>query len=339
MSTLPGVPPPSPTNPAAGTTPPAGAPTAPPGTVTAAHAPGAEPPGGETPPTAPPGTTPPVATPPREAPPATAPGAPGTGQPATGTPAQIILTPPGTIFQVAGGPYTVPVSINNAMRVSTITLTISYNPAVLKVRTASDGTFMRQGGVTASFTPKIDPNGGRVDIVISRTSDQTGASGSGLLAALLFDAVGAGASQISVSGLAVGPDGAPVALTMAPVTVTVRWRGGRREVGGAEMQSRGNKRGFTFVELLVVCTILLILASAIMPLAKVSMQRQREAELRRALREMRMAIDKFKDAADAGGISAFDIKPGAENYPASLEVLVEGVTKANDATGIKLKFL
>jgi general secretion pathway protein G len=97
--------------------------------------------------------------------------------------------------------------------------------------------------------------------------------------------------------------------------------------------------GFTFIELLVVCAILLILASAVMPLAKVTIQRQREAELRRDLREMRTAIDKFKDAADAGAISAFDIKAGSENYPASLELLVDGVGKANDATGVKLKFL
>ena len=98
-------------------------------------------------------------------------------------------------------------------------------------------------------------------------------------------------------------------------------------------------RGFTFVELLVVCTILLILASAIMPLAKVSIQRQREAELRRALREMRTAIDKFKDAADAGAIAPSEIQAGSENYPPSLETLVNGVTKNNDATGVKLKFL
>jgi general secretion pathway protein G len=39
--------------------------------------------------------------------------------------------------------------------------------------------------------------------------------------------------------------------------------------------------GYTFVELLVVVTILLILASAVMPLAQVVSQRQREAELRR----------------------------------------------------------
>jgi general secretion pathway protein G len=99
------------------------------------------------------------------------------------------------------------------------------------------------------------------------------------------------------------------------------------------------ERGFTFVELLVVSTILLILASAVMPLARVTVQRQREAELRRALREMRTAIDKFKDAADAGMIAAQDLRAGSENYPPDLETLVEGVAVNNDQTGRKLKFL
>ncbi len=97
--------------------------------------------------------------------------------------------------------------------------------------------------------------------------------------------------------------------------------------------------GYTFVELLVVATIIMILASAIMPLAKVTARRNREAELHRALREMRTAIDKFKDAADLGQIGSLDLKVGAENYPADLDQLVEGVTAANDATGRKLKFL
>ena len=55
-----------------------------------------------------------------------------------------------------------------------------------------------------------------------------------------------------------------------------------------------SSRGFTFIELLVVSTLLIILASAAMPLARVTVQRQREVELRRSLREMRTAIDKFK---------------------------------------------
>jgi len=85
--------------------------------------------------------------------------------------------------------------------------------------------------------------------------------------------------------------------------------------------------------------MLLVLASAIMPLTKVTMQRMREAELRRDLREMRTAIDKFKDAADLGQIGATDLKAGAENYPPDLETLVNGVGAVNDQTGRKLKFL
>jgi general secretion pathway protein G len=98
-------------------------------------------------------------------------------------------------------------------------------------------------------------------------------------------------------------------------------------------------QGFTFIELLVVTTILIILASAVMPLAKVTIQREREAELRRALREMRTAIDAYKDAVDRGLIAATDVRAGSEGYPADLETLVEGVTRANDASGTKLKFL
>jgi len=97
--------------------------------------------------------------------------------------------------------------------------------------------------------------------------------------------------------------------------------------------------GYTFVEMLVVATILVVLASAILPLAKVTSQRMREAELRRALREMRTAIDKYKDAADTGQIGSLEIKAGSENYPPDLDTLVEGVAAANDATGRKLKYL
>ncbi|PYR71466.1 MAG: hypothetical protein DMF86_25845, partial [Acidobacteria bacterium] len=83
--------------------------------------------------------------------------------------------------------------------------------------------FMRQGGVTASFTPKIDAAAGRVDIAIARAGDQIGASGTGLLAALLFDAVAPGGSIITVAGVANAPDGSAVQVAFAPpVTVTVR---------------------------------------------------------------------------------------------------------------------
>jgi len=166
-------------------------------------------------------TTPPGGTvPPRDV--TTTPAAPPGAAAPAGNTAQVIITPPGTEFRVAGGPYTVPVSINNAARVSVVTLTVTFNPNVLRVRTATDGTFMHQGGIVTTFTPRIDAATGRVDIAITRTADQSGASGAGLLAALIIDAVGPGGSMISVSGVANTPEGAPVPLQFSPVTVTVR---------------------------------------------------------------------------------------------------------------------
>ena len=99
------------------------------------------------------------------------------------------------------------------------------------------------------------------------------------------------------------------------------------------------QRGYTFIELLIVTTVLLILASAVMPLAQVTMQRQREAELRRTLREMRTAIDAFKNAVDLGLIPTTELEPGNEGYPPSLEILVEGVSAANDTSGRQFRFL
>jgi general secretion pathway protein G len=108
-----------------------------------------------------------------------------------------------------------------------------------------------------------------------------------------------------------------------------RWTGPRLD----------DTRGYTFVELIIVTTIILILASAVQPLVRVTIQRQKETELRRALRDMRDAIDKFKESADAQMIPATELKPNSEGYPPDLESLVEGVSVANDATGRKLKFL
>lgn len=97
--------------------------------------------------------------------------------------------------------------------------------------------------------------------------------------------------------------------------------------------------GFTFIELLVTTAVLMVLASAALPLARVTMKRQRESELRRSLREMRTALDKFKDMADSQVIAPMEVPFGSEGYPRSLTALVEGVARNNDATGSKIKLL
>jgi general secretion pathway protein G len=108
---------------------------------------------------------------------------------------------------------------------------------------------------------------------------------------------------------------------------------------GILRRRRSGQAGYSLVELLAVTVVLLVMASAVLPLTRVTIQRTREAELRRSLREMRTAIDRFKDAADLQQIAAQDLKAGAEGYPESLETLVEGVRANGDASGRKLKFL
>jgi general secretion pathway protein D len=132
---------------------------------------------------------------------------------------QVILTPPGTEFRVGGGPYTVPISITGASQLSSISLTITYNPAALRVRTVQEGSFMRAGGVAAAFTQQADQTTGRIDIAIVRTGDVTGVAGTGMVAAVLFDAVAAGPANVTVTGTAAGPGGGPVPLEFAPVPI------------------------------------------------------------------------------------------------------------------------
>ena len=97
-------------------------------------------------------------------------------------------------------------------------------------------------------------------------------------------------------------------------------------------------RGVTYLELIATATILMILASAILPMGRVAVQRQREIELRRELRTMRRAIDQYKLAVEQGQIGGTDVKLGSEGYPEDLEILVKGVRRVGTVDR-KLKFL
>jgi general secretion pathway protein G len=88
--------------------------------------------------------------------------------------------------------------------------------------------------------------------------------------------------------------------------------------------------GTTLLELILATGILMILASAVVPLARFTVKRQREVELHRALREMRNAIDHYKDAADRGLIR---VEAGTEGYPPDLDTLVNGVDMGSTNIG------
>jgi hypothetical protein len=125
-------------------------------------------------------------------------------------------------MRVGSGPYTVPISVAGATRLSTLTLSITYNPALVRVRNVQEGTFMRQGGITPAFSSQIDEKSGRIDIVVTRPGDQTGASTSGLLAAILVEPLIAGTGSLGLTGSATVPGGASAALQFLPAGITVR---------------------------------------------------------------------------------------------------------------------
>jgi type II secretory pathway component GspD/PulD (secretin) len=153
------------------------------------------------------------------------PGAPAGGGPPGFTVApsggQIVLSPPGPEFLVSAGPYTVPVSIIGASQISSVTLTITFNPSALRVRAVQEGSFMRTGGVAATFTQQVDAATGRIDIAIVRTGDQTGVAGTGLLSAIVFDAVGGGPANLAITGSATDSRGMPLPLQFGLATPVV----------------------------------------------------------------------------------------------------------------------
>ena len=113
-----------------------------------------------------------------------------------------------------------PLSVVNAVRLSTITITLTYDASLLRVRSVNEGSFMRSAGASATFTQQSGP--GRLDITVTRSADAVGATGTGLLGAVLFDAVAPGTSPLSVTGTATGPGGTEMGLQFRSASITIQ---------------------------------------------------------------------------------------------------------------------
>lgn len=81
---------------------------------------------------------------------------------------------------------------------------------------------MRQGGNTPAFTQQVDATGGRIDIAITRPGDQTGAQGTGLLAAIMFEPIAPGQTALTATGVGTVVGGGSAVLQFAPSAVIVK---------------------------------------------------------------------------------------------------------------------
>lgn len=123
---------------------------------------------------------------------------------------------------------------------------------------------------------------------------------------------------------------------------------------------RGDRSGYTLLELVITLTVLAVLVMGTIPMAQNAVQRQKEVRLRETLRQIRNAIDEFKrdsvGACPAGAVTTGNPTAGGgpgnfqnniptdprsrvviddctifdsenlDRYPPSLEILVDGVT-------------
>lgn len=106
---------------------------------------------------------------------------------------------------------------------------------------------------------------------------------------------------------------------------------------GRRVSARGKRgeKGVTLLELIIASAVLLILASAALPVVRVTIVRSKEEQLHKALREIRNAIDRYKDYADRNLIR---VEVGSEGYPPDLEMLVKGV-QIGAGSDRKVRFL
>jgi general secretion pathway protein G len=102
---------------------------------------------------------------------------------------------------------------------------------------------------------------------------------------------------------------------------------------------RNRRSGMTLVELIVAFTILMVLSTMAVPLARYNVRRHQERDYRIALEEMRTAIDKYKDAVDAGKLGPDATGIDTFGYPKTLQSLVDGVKGTGPTADTKVKFL
>jgi general secretion pathway protein G len=114
-----------------------------------------------------------------------------------------------------------------------------------------------------------------------------------------------------------------LACLMARPLAEARARGkGTVPLGGRRGRRNGLQGGMTLLELIIASFVLLILASAALPVVRVTMVRSKEEQLHKALREIRNAIDRYKDYAD---LHLIRVEVGSEGYPPDLDTLVKPV--------------
>jgi general secretion pathway protein D len=192
-------------------------------------------------------TTPPVTAPAAAAPPATAPPitAPPIAPPVPGLTGVPIPTPPPGSAPAAATPpgggsrasfvpnrleaqlsssATVTVQLDNATDLASVAAHLQYDPRILRVVNIVPGDLPQRNAAPLQPVRNILNDVGQADVLITRGPADGGVSGSGSVFSVIFQAVGRGDTQVTLSFLrATSTSGQPIpAAVPGPLTVSVR---------------------------------------------------------------------------------------------------------------------
>jgi hypothetical protein len=112
------------------------------------------------------------------------------------------------------------VAIDAPSGIGRVAFTVSVDPGFLQIRSAGEGDWGNDAGVTSSFTAEIGSAEDQV-VIQSELAGGTHGKRSGSIAVVQFEAVAPGTVTITVSGVSMSdPAGRAIPFAEAPLTAT-----------------------------------------------------------------------------------------------------------------------
>jgi general secretion pathway protein D len=145
-----------------------------------------------------------------------------TGEEDRGGENQVSLDPAN--FEVPQGrEFRISVNVRTRQELSSLSLNLSFNPQVVRLKDVVEGGLTRQLGENVPFLKNIDNSGGSCTIGFSSPQLTRGFKGGGSLALLVFEAAAQGETRIAVVGISANaPTGQAVSFTGRESRVVVR---------------------------------------------------------------------------------------------------------------------
>lgn len=134
----------------------------------------------------------------------------------------IILNPAN--FEVPKGrEFRVSVDLRTDLEIGNMSLNLSYNPQIIKLKDVTEGGLARQMGEKVPFLKNIDNSAGACTIGLSSPVVGKGIKGGGILAVLVFESVAPGEASIAITSVSAnGPTGQPLQFETNESRVVIR---------------------------------------------------------------------------------------------------------------------